>query len=103
MARNGGLLRLVARCLPREFRERVFEPAIGDYRLELASRRPGASRRLAGELWFVAECLRIGVPQFVWMRGRPTRAGRIAALAVIVVVGAVWLGVVRAGYTRAHP
>ena len=103
MARSSGLLGLVARCLPREFRERVFDPAIEDHRLEVATKGLGVTRRLARELWFVAECLRLGVPQFLWRRGQRTPAGRIAALLVLVGSGVVWVGVMRAGYARDHP
>ncbi len=98
MARNSSLLDLVARLLPREFRERVFEPAVADFRLDLAA-RPAPGRRLALELWIVAECLRLGLPQFAWRRGRPTRLAH-GVMVMALVLAVVWFAVMRASYAQ---
>jgi len=75
------LVRGFAHLLPREFRERVFEPALADIRLdELTRRRPFARVILA------VECLRLGLPQHVWVRRRPTRLGITVAVAVAVAL-----------------
>ena len=85
MARSGWWLRAFARLLPREFRERVFEPAWAD--LQLDERQPAAAQRLSwvGSLVLVAECVRLGLPQYLWRRGRPTRLA-VGTLALLVVV-----------------
>lgn len=75
------LLHLVARALPREFRERVFDPALAD--LHLAEGR--APRRGFSRLLLMAECLRIGLPQHVWLRGRPTRFGLTLVCALVAI------------------
>ncbi|HEV8410474.1 MAG TPA: hypothetical protein VGQ30_08190 [Gemmatimonadaceae bacterium] len=67
-----------ARALPREFRERVFEPALADIRLADAGGKP---RRWARAV-LVVECARLGLPRHIWQHGRPTRA----AFAVLTVV-----------------
>ena len=82
-------LRAFARLLPREFRERVFEPALADIRLDESTlRRPFARAIL------VVECVRLGVPQHVWRRGRPT----IAAVALVVALALSAFVVVRLRY-----
>jgi hypothetical protein len=85
MRTDDRVLRRFAHVLPREFRERVFEPALADIRLdELTRRRPFARLILA------AECLRLGLPQYVWARRRPTKLGitLAVAIAVAMLVGA---------------
>ena len=85
MARNDRLLQALARLLPKEFRERVFEPAWADIRLDES--RAAARRRTAWmvRLVLVAECLRLGLPQLLWHRGRPTRFAAAALLLILVV------------------
>jgi len=79
---NDRLLRMAARLLPREFRERVFEPALADVQLdEVTARRPFARIVLA------AECIRLGIPRHFWRKRRPTRAA--VALLVMVALGAL--------------
>jgi len=78
-------LRWLSRVLPREFRERVFEPALADLRLDEAESRAGRWARLA----LAAECLRVGLPQYFWRRRRPTRITLALGLAAIVVAFAV--------------
>lgn len=77
------IVRLAARVLPREFRERVLEPALADLRIA----NSGAPRRLA-KMLLVAECLRIGLPQHFWRRGRPTRLG-VTVVCALMVAGFV--------------
>jgi hypothetical protein len=84
MRTDDRVLRRFAHVLPREFRERVFEPALADIRLdELTRRRPFARLILA------AECLRLGLPQYVWARRRPTKLGITLAIAATVAVGVI--------------
>jgi len=74
-------LRWLAAVLPREFRERVLEPALADLLLsELTS-----GRRRFARLTLIAECLRIGLPQHLWHHRRPTRAALVLGAAAIVV------------------
>lgn len=84
---DGGVgLRWLARVLPREFRERVFEPALADLRLDEATH----GRRDWARVTLVLECLRIGLPQYLWRRRRPTRAALLlGATAVVVAVAAM--------------
>jgi hypothetical protein len=79
--------RVVARLLPREFRERVFEPALVDLQLEETDPARGSSRALA-RVVLVAECLRLGVPQYFWCRRRPTRLtmGLVAVFVAAMIV-----------------
>ena len=97
MGRRSGFLPIFARFLPREFRERVFEPAWADVLLD--EQRPGAHRRGAvlSRFVLVLECLRLGLPQLVWHRGRLTRLARGAAVAVVVVAVALVV-LLRAAY-----
>ena len=89
------LLRLGARLLPREFRERVLEPALAD--LERDER--GAGGRRYTRLVLLAECLRIGLPEFVWRRGRLTRLGAT----LILLFGVAAVAVQRTRYGSAAP
>jgi hypothetical protein len=78
------MLRAFARILPREFRERVFEPALADFLLDEARGNRGWAPRLLGLVAFVGECSRLGIPQIVWREGRPTRFGTSLVAAVLV-------------------
>jgi hypothetical protein len=80
MANSDPALRAFAHLLPREFRERVFEPALADLHLDEAS----GERRPWGRAILVAECLRLGLPRYFWARGRPTRL-TIAVVSTLVV------------------
>ena len=88
MGRPDLILRAVARLLPVEFRQRVLEPTIDDLRRAEAERPTSTSRQLLARTVIAAECLRLGVPQFVWRRRRPTKLGvtLVAAVLLIVVV-----------------
>jgi hypothetical protein len=88
MPERDGSLRLIARMLPREFRERVFEPALADLHLDEA----GLVARRWARVLLALECLRIGLPQHFWRRHRPTRAAVIlVATAFVVAVAAARL------------
>jgi hypothetical protein len=99
MARSDWVLHSFARLLPKEFRERVFEPAWADIRLE--ERQAAAPRRTmwGARLVLVAECMRLAVPQLVWRRGRPTRL----AAAMFVLIAVVSLLVLRRNYVAWTP
>ena len=85
MPRPELLFRAVARLLPAEFRERVFEPSVADLLLAEHEHATSRARRFLGRVLLVVEALRLGVPQYVWRRRRLTRIG-IAVLAATVVV-----------------
>jgi hypothetical protein len=75
-------LRLLSRLLPREFRARVFVPALSDLHLDEAEGKSGRWARLG----FAIACLRIGLPQYLWRRRRPTRFAMAMGVAAVVVV-----------------
>lgn len=85
MARKDAVLQAFARLLPADFRERVFEPALTDLWLSEGGVDARSSRRWVARLVIVAECVRLGLPQFVWRRGRPTRLGGALVAAMLVV------------------
>lgn len=95
MGRSHWFFRAFARILPKEFRERVFEPAWTDILLDehQSGGRP-ASFRARSVLFF--ECLRLGIPQIVWQHGRPTRLGLRGLVAAVVIGGLMIL--MRVGY-----
>lgn len=97
MARKDAALRIFARLLPADFRERVFEPALTDLWLEEGGMDARATRRWGARLVIIAESLRLGLPQFVWRHGRPTRLGG-GLVAVMLVVA---LLIQRHNYVRA--
>ncbi|HEY2824746.1 MAG TPA: hypothetical protein VGI83_04305 [Gemmatimonadales bacterium] len=98
MAPKQPLVLALARVLPREFRERVFEPACTDLMLEHHAAGYASASALRAQLVIALECLRIGLPQFFWSHGRPTRAARygLVAAALLAVV------VMRIMYARTH-
>jgi hypothetical protein len=85
MAPEGAVLRAFVRLLPADFRERVFEPALADLRLDEGEMDAGPARRVVARLVILAECFRLGLPQLVWRRGRPTRLGGALLAAVLVI------------------
>jgi hypothetical protein len=98
MARSEPLILGLAHVLPREFRERVFEPACTDLMLEHHASGYTNASAIRAQLVIALECLRIGLPQFLWHHGRPTRAARYGlALAVALILVAM-----RIAYARAH-
>ena len=80
-------IRAITFLLPREFGDRVLRPAWDDLRIEELSGRGPASPggRLGRRLHLLLECLRLGLPQYVWLRGRPTRLAQLVGSALLVV------------------
>jgi hypothetical protein len=74
-------LRWLSLLLPREFRERVFQPSLADMHLDEAAAGP---RRWA-RLELAVACLRIGLPLHFWRRSRPTRVALALGVMAIVV------------------
>lgn len=97
MARNDVVLEIFGWLLPADFRERVFEPALTDLWLDETGRDARPRERWVARFVIIAECLRLGLPQFVWRRGRPTRLGGALVAAMLVVS----LLVQRHNYVRA--
>jgi len=96
------LLGCFARLLPRELRERVFEPALADLHFDERSHRRGRWRRVASRLILVAECVRLVASRLVWRRRRPTRL----SLAFLLALALVALAIQRAQYANqriTHP
>ncbi len=80
---------LFVRVLPREFRERVVEPAYNDLLVEeLAVSRNGKNETAPYPIWsrvgFVLSCFRVGLPRFFWHAGRPTVLMSLIALTMLV-------------------
>jgi hypothetical protein len=87
MARPELILRIVARLVPAEFRERVLEPTVDDLRREEAEKPTTTSRQWLARVNIAAECLRLGVPQFIWRRRRLTKLGvTVVATALLIVL-----------------
>ena len=95
MAASDHLLRTFARLLPRDVRERVFEPAWNDIRLD-DRQGAAASAWSAGvaRVVLVAECLRLGLQHLFWRHGRPTPL----LMNAVVIVGVVSLVLMRLRY-----
>jgi hypothetical protein len=96
MATEEKILRALARLLPRDFRERVFEPALADLRRDSLRRTPWRQR--CAQLLFAVECLRLGAARHVWHRGRFTRLG--TAVLAILLVSALVIQRLNYGATR---
>jgi len=92
--RSYWFFRAFARILPREFRERVFEPAWADILLDEHSAGGGPASFRARFVLFL-ECLRLGIPQMVWQHGRLTLLARRGVVAAAVIVGLMLLMRVR--------
>lgn len=80
-------LRAVTYLLPREFGDRVLQPAWDDLRFNELSDPGSTSRtgRLGRRLHLLLECLRLGLPQYLWCHGKPTRLARVVGTGVLVV------------------
>ena len=93
---DASVLSRIARALPVDFRERVFDPAVADLILDGHLRRRGASRRLA-EVRLLAECVRLLAPRILVRPGPRVRPLRAALLALaMAMLGALVLA--RAAY-----
>ncbi len=95
--------RALGRLLPREIRERVFDPAFTDLMRAWLLRGSGAG---AAPFWLAAArtylgCVPIAVPHFFVRRGRLTRLGRAAVWAASGLTVA-WLVLVRLSTTYAN-
>jgi hypothetical protein len=103
---RGRLTRWFARLLPREFRQRVFEPSLSDLELDELEEQPqlGAShggfrwRRAARRMAFWGACIRVGVPLLFWRNGRLTR------LSTMLIIGAAvsLVAIQRVEYGKRH-
>jgi hypothetical protein len=71
MADSDRLVRVLSQILPRELRERVFEPALADL-LSSEAGVPRTARRWVARLTLVLECFRLSIPRLIWQRRRPT-------------------------------
>ena len=83
------LLALLRRLVPREFRERVVEPAWADLALEEHASPPRLAGALLARVILVLECLRLGLPTLVWNRGRLTRFARAGLVVMLLIVTAL--------------
>jgi hypothetical protein len=95
MADSDRVVRMISRILPRELRERVFEPALADLHVSEAGSPPTPRRRLA-RLVLVLECTRLSIPRLLWRRRRPTRL----AIGMLVMLMLFRLLVARQGYVQ---
>ena len=82
------LLGLVVRILPREFRERVVEPAYNDLLAEeVAVSRGGKNVPVPYRAWsrigLVLSCFGVGLPRFFWNAGRPTILTNLIVLTLV--------------------
>jgi hypothetical protein len=82
----------MSHMLPREIRERIFEPALDDVWMREASNPSPRDRvfdRVFDRVVLVLECSRLGMTHLVWRRRRPTRlvlaAGAAIALAMLLI------------------
>jgi hypothetical protein len=89
------LIRAFARMLPRHFRERVFEPALADLRLEEHA-RGDARGGLTPRLLLILQCLRVALPLLVWRHNRPTRI----LTTLLLIAGVTAVVVQRAEYGK---
>lgn len=81
-------LRLLGRLLPREWRERFFEPAFYDLFVEGAHRRGHFGLRV---LLMTLDCMRVGVASTLIQQRRPTRT---AWVMLLLVTATTLLGIV---------
>lgn len=94
-----GVVGVLLRFLPREFRDRVVEPAYNDLLAEeLADLESFAAHRAWSRVRFSFSCLRVGVPQLFWNRGRPTLLASSLAFVFAGIGFLVWVVGVAASY-----
>lgn len=80
------MLLWLGRILPREFVDRVAEPALSD---EVHHWSANGRVPLLGRARFLCSCLLVGAPQWFWARRRPTRVTLFlagSALAVLIAL-----------------
>ena len=100
MARSDRALRAFARLLPREFRERVFDPAFSDLRREEIEGGAARKTRQLRRTLLVLESLRLVVLFALWRHRRPTRLA--SALILILGIAAVVVQRIRYEGPRRH-
>jgi hypothetical protein len=76
-------LALAKWLLPRDFRERVFEPALADLRIEEAEL---SRRRWLARVVLCAECVRLMLPSLVWQRRRLTKVGAAMLVGLLIAI-----------------
>jgi hypothetical protein len=88
MSGKDRLLVAMSYVLPREIRERIFEPALDDVWMREAS-EPRPRHRVFDRVVLVFECSRLGMMHLMWQRRRPTRfvlaASAAVALAMLLI------------------
>lgn len=80
------MLLWLGRILPREFVDRVAEPALSD---ELHHWSASGRVPLLGRTRFLCSCFLVGAPQLLWARRRPTGVALFlagSALAVLIAL-----------------
>ncbi len=99
-AQLSGVVGVLVRFLPREFRDRVVEPAYNDLLAdELADLEGVAGHRAWSRVRFSFSCLRVGAPQFFWKRGRPTLLASSLAFVFAGIGFLIWVVSVTGGYS----
>jgi hypothetical protein len=98
MKRSDLALRAFARVLPREFRERVFDPALSALRRDEMERPATENEHTLRRMLFTLECVRLLAPFLLWRRGRPTRL----ASTLILILGAAAVVVQHVRYEGPH-
>ena len=86
MSRRRGLIGVLGRALPREVRERIYEPALDDLDWSRAHRDDGQPTLVDTfrQAMILAESLIYAVPAAVFVRGRFTLFGRLALLVLVI-------------------
>ena len=94
-----GVVGVLLRFLPREFRDRVVEPAYNDLLAEeLADLESFVAHRAWSRVRFSFSCLRVGAPQLFWNRGRPTVLASSLAFVFAGIGILMWVVSVTASY-----
>ena len=94
---------LVLWVLPREFRERVVEPAYNDllaeeFSMARAGKNVPGPYRTWSRVGLVLSCFRVGLPRFFWNSGRPTVLTNLIALTLVFIGVFVWVVAPTASY-----
>jgi hypothetical protein len=81
--------------LPRQLRERVFEPAYHDLLAESGRERPGLGWRV---VWLAMDCVRLGLVDTVVRERRPTPVGWALILGAVVTTALATFSALTANY-----
>jgi hypothetical protein len=95
MSGKDRFLVVLSHILPREIRERIFDPALDDVWMREAS-DPSRRHRMFDRVVLVLECARLGATHLVWQRRRPTRLVLAASAAIALAT----LLIARINYRR---